>query len=60
MRIARKMLLLAMLVLAPFAAKAAAQAEIEGPKCGDCQCSDNQCCSKSWTGSCSCYTCEQT
>lgn len=55
MRIASKLVLLVMLLSAPFAATAVAQYS-EGPVCGDCSCSAGQCCTKGW-GTCSCHTC---
>lgn len=60
MRLARNFALLLMLLVAPFAANfaMAAEAAIVGPTCGDCTCSEGQCCDKSWAGGCSCYTCE--
>jgi hypothetical protein len=56
MRLARKLVLLLVLLLAPFAMTVAAQPENQGPVCGDCSCSSGQCCSKGW-GTCSCHTC---
>lgn len=57
MRIARNLALLAVLLLVPFAANAAAATAV-APSCGDCTCDTGQCCDKSWTGGCSCHTCK--
>lgn len=57
MRLARKLAILVMLLLAPFAATVAAQDNQTGPTCGDCTCSAGQCCTKGTFGGCSCHTC---
>jgi hypothetical protein len=56
MRIARKLAVLCLLLLAPFAATVAAQ-DNQGSVCGDCSCSAGQCCTKGAWGSCSCHKC---
>lgn len=60
MRIVRNFAILAVLLSAPVLAQRLNAAEAAGPTCGDCTCSDGQCCSKSWTGSCKCTTCPVT
>jgi hypothetical protein len=58
MCIVRNVAILALLLMAPMlATPTSAQG---GPTCGDCTCSTDQCCKKSWTGSCSCNNCPVT